>query len=90
MINQITEKSIGFRVRFHLFYSTKRFMFFEITDSSIADLAEYLDKFRREAKYPKGIYDINTIVQNKVFQIQYNESEITEEQVIKYANSIGL
>lgn len=92
MIRQITEKSIGHRVSIHIFYSSVRWLFFEIDkiDQNKGSLGECLEGFKREKILPHGVYDIETQVENKIFQILYNTNEITEEEVIKFAHSLEL
>lgn len=55
--------------------------------NKIKSLADYLESIR---DYPQGIFTIETTIENKIFQIQYNETTITEEKVIKFASSLSL
>ena len=89
MVKQITEKSIGHRIRFHVFYSASRWLYFEVDKmpKRIKSLANYMETIR---EYPRGIYALDTTVENKIFQIQYDESIITEKKVIDFANSLDL
>lgn len=89
MIRQITEKSIGQRVRFHLFYSTTRWMFFEVVGLSpeVKSLAGFLDEI---SSYPNGISLVEIVEENKTFQIMYDERQITEEKIIEFAKDLGL
>jgi len=91
MIKQITEKSIGHRIRFHFFYSTERWMFFEIDKmpANAKSLAEFLENISN-GSLPKGIYLVEIVEENKNFMVLYNETEITEEKVIEFAESLGL
>lgn len=92
MIKQITEKSIEHRVRFHLFYSPVRWLFFEVDKmpKNIEGLADFIDNFKRNNNYPRGIYTFETVIENKIFEIEYSETEITEEKVIDFAKTMGL
>lgn len=91
MIKQITEKSIGHRVRWHLFYSPERWMYFEIDKmpENIKSLAESIEKRKKET-LPKGVSQLETVEENKIFMVLYNETEVTDEAVIKFANLLGL
>ena len=91
MIKQITEKSIGHRVRFHFFHSTERWMFFEIDKmpANAKSLAEFMESITN-GSLPKGIYHIDIVEENKSFMILYNETEITEEKVIEFTKSLEL
>lgn len=91
MIKQITEKSIGKKIHNHLFYTTNMFLFFEVTnmDKKINSLFDYLTE-KQNTPLPKGIYSLDTVEENKIFQIGYNCNEITEENVINFAKSLDL
>jgi len=56
----------------------------------ISSLADYLDEYKRRKKYPIGIYGLDTIIENEIFEITFSEHEITEEGVIEFAKSLGL
>lgn len=91
MIKQITEKSIGQRIRFHFFYSPERWMYFEVDKMSenAISLASFIEEQSKKI-LPRGIYHMDAVDENKSFMILYNETEITEEKVIKFAYSLGL
>ena len=89
MIKQITEKSIGHRIRFHLFYSPIRWIYFEVDQmpKNLTSLAEYLESVK---DYPQGVYTLEATIENKIFQVQYDETKITDSDVIKFANALTL
>jgi|GEM_PF-1699710 len=92
MIKQITEKSIGHRVRFHFFYTNERWLFFKVDrmPKNIKSLAVYLDDFMRNNRLSSGVYLIETVIENKIFEVLFDEREITEEKVIEFAKTLGL
>lgn len=92
MVKQITEKSIGHRIRFHIFYSPVRSLFFKIDSmpKHIKSLAQYLDNYKNSIIFPFGVYYIDIISENNIFEISFNEQQITEEEVIKYSKNLGL
>ena len=90
MIKQITEKSIGRRISFHILYSPYRWMFFKVIGNNFKDIQQFTE-FIEEArdKFAKGIYTMDVVMED-VFQILYDEREITEEKVIEFAKRLGL
>lgn len=92
MIRQVTEKSIGHRVKFHFLYSTYRELFFEVINkpSYVISLANYIMGVNNKTVYPIGVLALDTIVENKIFSVEFDERIITEEKVIEFAKTLGL
>jgi len=99
MIKQINQKNIDGYKSFMIFSTHKsQDIFFEIQGETTPDvlkkfnksLCDYIDNNVKKKKYPEGIFNVETIIENKVFRITYSPKNISEEKVIDFAKSLNL
>jgi hypothetical protein len=91
MITQITEKSIGHRIRFHLFYSKYKWLYFRVSNGNTKNIQRFAEEIEKiqKGKLPIGVYAIDIVIEN-IFGVQHDETDITEEKVIEFAKSLKL
>jgi hypothetical protein len=99
MIKEITkEKITGYRSYVIFTTNKSKDIFFEIQGNKLPAILEkfdnslgnYVDQYVKQKSYPNGIFNVETVVENKIFRITYSESEISKDKVAQFAESLNL
>lgn len=98
MIKQIDPKSIKKYIGYVLFTTHKtKDAFFEIQGKMPKIIAKFdnslgncIDQCVKNRAYPSGIFNVETIIENKVFRVTYSPEKIYMEEVKNFVQYLGL